>query len=167
MEISIAEEKMRIVLALAEEAMKQGEIPIAAIIFHDDEIISKSFTAEKKEGRYLVHAELQALLDMDKQKYSISTRREMQLFTNLEPCMMCFGAAIHSFIGEIYYSLESPTDGGATWSERTWVDYHQASIFSLPKVYKGVLLGESKKLFQKFLKICPERGTSDWVKTLI
>lgn len=113
------EEKMRLVLALAEEGMKQGEIPIAAIIFHGDNIVSKAYTTEKKEGRYLVHAESQVMMEMDKQKYSIKTRKEMQLFTNLEPCMMCFGTAIHSFVGEIYYSLESPTDGGAVWTEKT------------------------------------------------
>lgn len=30
------EEKMSLVLSLAEEGMEQGEIPIAAIIFHGD-----------------------------------------------------------------------------------------------------------------------------------
>jgi tRNA(adenine34) deaminase len=161
------EEKMNLVLKLAEEAMKQGEVPIAAIIFHGDNIISKSYSSEKNEKRYLVHAELEALLEMDKQKHSIKTRREMQLFANLEPCMMCFGTAIHSFIGEVYYSLESPTDGGVVWAEKTWDDHHTESIFKLPKVYKGILEKESKYLFQKYLEIHPKGGFSDWVRTLI
>ncbi|MDP4178785.1 MAG: nucleoside deaminase [Bacillota bacterium] len=161
------EEKMRLVLRLAEEGMKQGELPVAAIIFHGDNIISKAFTTEKKERRYLVHAELQAMMEMDKQKYPIKTRKEMQLFTNLEPCMMCFGTAIHSFVGEIYYSLESPTDGGAVWTEKTWNNHHTASVFKLPKVYSGILEEESKELFKRFLESHPQGGISDWVKTLI
>lgn len=167
MGIMAIEEKMKLVLALAEEGMKQGEIPIAAIIFHGDDIVPKAYTTEKKERQYLVHAELQAMLEMDKRKYPIKTRKEMQLFTNLEPCMMCFGTAIHSFVGEVYYSLHSPTDGGAIWVEKTWNDYHTASLFKLPKIYSGILEEESKELFKKFLEIHPKSGVSDWVKTLI
>lgn len=162
------EEKMRLVLELAEEGMKQGEIPIAGIIFLGNEIISKAYTSEKKEGRYLVHAELLAMLEMDKQKYSIKDRQKMQLFTNLEPCMMCFGTAIHSFIGEVYYALESSTDGGAIWAEKSWDEYHEhTELFKLPKVYKGILREESRRLFKRFLEICPNGGIHDWVKTLI
>ncbi len=34
-------------------------------------------------------------------------KMQMKLFTNLEPYMMCMGAAIASFIGKIYYSLDA------------------------------------------------------------
>lgn len=167
MGIMTSEEKMRIVLTLAEEGMKQGELPIAAIIFHGDNIVSKAYTTENKEGRYLVHAELKAMLEMDKENYPINIRKQMQLFTNLEPCMMCFGTAIHSFIGEVYYSLESPTDGAVVWAEKTWDNYQKEFIFKLPKVYSFILEEESGELFRKFLEIFPEGGYADWVKTLI
>ncbi|MFG6320650.1 MAG: hypothetical protein K1W35_26045 [Lachnospiraceae bacterium] len=36
-------------------------------------------------------------------------KMQMKLFTNLEPYMMCMGAAIASFIGKIYYSLDAPS----------------------------------------------------------
>lgn len=161
------EQKMLLVLDLAEEGMKQGELPIAAIIFHGDEIISKAYTTEKREGRYLVHAEMLAMLEMDKGKYPFKIRKEMQLFTNLEPCTMCYGASIHSFIGSIYYSIDSPTDGGTIWAEHTWDTYHTDSIFKKPKVYKGILMEESKELFQNYLTQYPSGGISDWVKTLL
>ncbi|KPU45878.1 tRNA-specific adenosine deaminase [Oxobacter pfennigii] len=161
------EEKMRLVLKLAEEGMLYGELPIAAIIFHDDEIVSKAYTTEKQDERYLIHAELKALLAMDEQKYPISARRKMQLFTNLEPCMMCLGAAIHSFVGEIYYSIESPTDGGVVWMEKTWDGNHAVSSFKPPKVFSGILEKESRELFEEYLKICPNGSMHNWVKTLI
>lgn len=100
-------------------------------------------------------------------KYPIKTRKEMQLFTNLEPCMMCFGTSIHSFVGEIYYSLESPTDGGAVWTEKTWKNHHTSSVFKLPKVYSGILKDKSKELFKIFLESYPQGGISECVKTLI
>lgn len=161
------EDKMRIVLELAKEGMKQGEVPIAAVIFHGDEIASKAYTTEKRDGRFLVHAELLAMLEMDQQKPPFHVRREMQLYTNLEPCMMCFGTAISSFVGEVYYSIDSPTDGGAVWAEKSWDAHHPPSVFSLPSIYKGILAEESRELFRRFLNQCPEGGIRNWVKTLL
>ena len=34
-------------------------------------------------------------------RYPLNKRKEMQLFTTLEPCMMCLGAAMSFYIGEI------------------------------------------------------------------
>lgn len=167
MGVLTVQEKMKLVIKLAEEGMRHGEIPIAAIIFHHDKIVSKAYTSEKRDKRYLVHAELQALLEMDKLKYTPGARREMQLFTNLEPCMMCLGAVLHSFVGEVYYSLDSPTDGGAVWMEKTWEDHHIPSAFQPPKVFRGILEEHSKRLFERYLEICPPGSLRDWVKTLV
>lgn len=161
------EEKMKAVLALAAEGMEQGELPIAAIVYHGDTLIAKAFTTEKKDGGFLIHADLKAMLAMDQLNYPLKARREMQLFVNLEPCMMCFGAAIHSFIGEVCYSFDSPTDGGAAWAEKSWAAYHKSSVFMLPRVHKGILAEESRDLFRKFLKQCPNGGYADWVKSLV
>ncbi len=161
------EEKMSVVLRLAEEGMQQGEVPIAAAVFHGDEVVSKAYTAEKKEGRFLVHAELLALMKMDQQRHPFHIRREMQLFTNLEPCMMCFGTAISSFVGEVFYSIDSPTDGGAVWAEKSWAHHHPPSVFTLPSIHKGVLAEESRELFRRFIDQCPEGGIRNWAKTLL
>ncbi len=167
MGIMTIEEKMKLVIDLAEEGMKQGELPIASIIYSGNDIIAQAYTTENASGRYLVHAELQALLVMDSLKYSYKVRREMQLFTNLEPCMMCLGAIMHSFVGELYYSIESPTDGGVVWMEKTWADYHTESSFKPPVVYKGILEKESRNLFKRYIDINPSGRLHDWVKTLI
>jgi tRNA(adenine34) deaminase len=104
-------EKMQATINLAREALINGEIPIAAIIFLEDQVISRAYTSEKHDQRLLVHAELKALLDADRQGYSIQERKQMQLFTTLEPCLMCFGAAMSFFIGELVYALSAPDDG--------------------------------------------------------
>ncbi len=64
------------------------------MIFLDDIVVSENYTREYAERRLLVHAELNALMDADRMQYSIGQRRRMQLFTNLEPCLMCMGAAM-------------------------------------------------------------------------
>ena len=145
------EEKMKKTIELAEEALNNGEIPIAAIVYLGDEIISKSFTSEKKDKRYLVHAELKALIEADLKKFSMKERREMQLFSTLEPCMMCLGAAMSFCVGEIYYSLEAPCDGAVSLAKQKWdKDSKEYPGYKLPTIYSGILRNESKQLFIKY-----------------
>ena len=152
------DEKMRLTLDLAVEAMDNGECPIAAIVFLNDEIVAKSYTKEFAEKRLLVHAELNALIEVDKNQYTYQDRTNMQLFTNLEPCMMCMGAAMSCSIGEIYYALESPSDGAVhlvqDWDSGS--DYF--TTYKVPKITGGILREESKTLFKQFASICENNG---------
>ena len=159
-------QKMRLTLDLAETAMEYGECPIAAMIFLDDIVVAENYTREYSERRLLVHAELGALTDADRMRYSIEQRQRMRLFTNLEPCMMCIGAAMSFCIGEIYYALESPTDGAAGIA-RGW-DPHSDdfSIYRTPVIAGGILREESRALFAVFAQKCPPGGMRDFALSL-
>ena len=102
---------MRRTLALAEAALEDGELPIAALVVLGDRVLASATTAERREQRFLAHAELVALEAADRVRPFPGDRRAATLYTNLEPCMMCLGAAMSFFCGEICYALESPTDG--------------------------------------------------------
>ena len=159
-------EKMYLTLNLAREAMTVGECPIAAIVFLDDAVIAKSYTKEFSERRLLVHAELNALLDADLMRYPYEARLRMQLFTNLEPCMMCMGAAMSSFIGEVYYALESPTDGAVRMAEEWNPQSDDFAAYRLPKISSGILREESQSLFKEFAEKYPPGGLRDFALSL-
>ncbi len=160
-------EKMRLVLNLVEKALEKNELPIACIIFYNDTIISQTHTSESQDKRLLVHAELKALLELDQKKIKPKDKMQMELFTNLEPCMMCLGASISSFVGKIYYSLDAPSDGAAKWAEKTWCEHHTESSFHLPAITSGILETESKELFKRYIDIHKEGPLVEWVKTII
>lgn len=160
-------EKMKLVINLAEKALEKNELPIACIIFHNDTIITQSHTSEHEDKRLLVHAELKALIELDQKKIGAKEKMQMELFTNLEPCMMCLGASISSFVGKIYYSLAAPSDGAAKWSEKTWNEHHIKSSFRLPDITSGILEAESKELFKRYIDIHREGPLVEWVKTII
>lgn len=105
-------------------------------------------------------------MELDYKNYSYNDKMQMELFTNLEPCMMCLGASISSFIGKIYYSLDAPSDGAAKWAEKTWKEHHTASPFHLPDMTSGILETESKKLFKNYINIHKEGPLVEWVKTI-
>ncbi len=160
-------EKMSLVIQLAEKALEKNELPIACIIFYNDTIIAQSHTSESEDKRLLVHAELKALMELDQKRMKPREKMQMELYTNLEPCMMCLGASISSFVGKIYYSLAAPSDGAAEWAERTWDAHHTKSSFCLPAMTSGILEAESKELFKRYIDIHKEGPLVEWVKTII
>jgi len=144
-------EKMEFVLELAKEAIIIGELPIAAAIYNGDELVSSAYTTERAEGRFLVHAEQKALMDADMKKLPFKTRTQLELYTNLEPCLMCLGAAISSFIGKVFYSLEAPEDGAVGFVRREY-DGKPQGMWHFPDVSGGLLREQSIQLFRDYVE---------------
>jgi tRNA(adenine34) deaminase len=164
--VKTPEHYMRETLTLADDALEHGEFPIAAIIVLNDRIIARAATLEQHERRFLVHAELLALETADKLGLSLENRRSAKLFTNLEPCLMCIGAAMSFFLGEVYYALESPGDGAVSMVE-TW-SRKEADIpgYKQPKITGGILREKSIELFKKYVSVYPPSPMRDWAETL-
>jgi tRNA(adenine34) deaminase len=161
-----SESYMRQVLDLAFEALELGEFPIAAIVVLDDEILSRATTSEQREQRFLGHAELVALEEADKQQLSFAERSRARLFTNLEPCLMCMGAAMSFFLGEIVYGLESPGDGAVDLVQ-SWVRKEEdIPGYQVPKITGGLLRLESICLFEEYVARREGGPMRDWAETL-
>ena len=157
---------MRQVLALAGDALDQGELPIAAMVVLDGEIISRATTSEVREKRFLGHAELVALEIADRQHLSYNQRIRATLYTNLEPCMMCMGAAMSFFLSEIVYALESPGDG-AVDVVKSWVRKEDDFPgYQVPKITGGILREESIRLFEDYVARHEAGPMRDWAETL-
>ncbi|MEK7434102.1 MAG: deaminase [Cyanobacteriota bacterium] len=158
---------MKKVLELAEKALSLGELPIASIVVLDNKIISEAHTLEFKEKRFLVHAELLALEKADKIYPFPGKRKDVKIFTNLEPCLMCLGACMSFFLGEIYYSLESKGDGAVNLVKDWKKDHDKFPAYKIPYIEGGILKDESSELFKKYIEINKESAMSNWAKSLI
>jgi tRNA(adenine34) deaminase len=157
---------MQQVLALAAEALEQGELPIAAIVVLDDEIIAQATASEQREKRFLGHAELTALEKADKQQLAFDERGRARLYTNLEPCLMCMGAAMSFFLGAIVYGLESPGDG-AVDLVRSWARKEEdIPGYQIPEITGGLLREESIVLFEEYGARREPGPMRDWAETL-
>ena len=159
------EHYMRETLALAEGALARGELPIAALVVLDGQVIASATTCENAEQRFLIHAELLALEAADRIKPFPGRRRDCQLYTNLEPCMMCLGAAMSFFLGEIYYALESPSDGAVALAQG-WERAESFPEYRVPAIRGGVLREESIRLFQRYVDRYPDEPAWAWAKSL-
>lgn len=160
-------QKMQIAINVAKEAIEHDELPIAAVIFFGDEIVSSCHTTDRADKRFLVHAELKALLEADLMRYPLKKRKEMQLFTTLEPCMMCLGAAMSFYMGEIFYALEAPMDGAVRFAHHFWEkECKEIPSYQLPKIQGGILREEVKVLFKEYIKRNPPGAFYDFAETL-
>jgi tRNA(adenine34) deaminase len=88
---------------VGEIALKNGELPVGAVIFKGNEILGKAYSSGESSKIYLRHAEMKVLWEVDEKGYSVKERKKMQFFVTLEPSMMCLGAAMGFFI-DIYPS---------------------------------------------------------------
>ncbi len=106
----IDESPMRLALALAEEAMTLGEVPVGAVIVHRGRVLSQAFNLRETLSDPTAHAERLALTLAGR---SLGTWRldECTLFVTLEPCPMCAGAIVQSRIARVVYGASDPKAG--------------------------------------------------------
>jgi tRNA(adenine34) deaminase len=93
---------MRAALAEAEAAGQAGELPIGAVVVVDGEVVSRGRARHLAQQTQLAHAELLALLDGGPRLFTEYARAI--LFTSLEPCPMCLGAAVMADVAHIVFA---------------------------------------------------------------
>jgi creatinine deaminase len=85
-------------LAAIEEAelgLREGGIPIGAVLVHDDRIIGRGHNRRVQQGSATLHGEMDALERAGRQPASVY--RASTMYTTLSPCAMCSGAIITRF----------------------------------------------------------------------
>jgi cytosine/creatinine deaminase len=81
--------------AALDEARKgrdEGGIPIGSVLVYQGKIIGRGHNRRVQKGSPILHAEMDALENVGRQKASVY--RESVLYTTLSPCAMCSGAIV-------------------------------------------------------------------------
>ena len=96
-------------LAEAEAAGHAGDLPIGAVVVLDGEIVSRGRSRKKERRTQLAHAELDALLDGGEPLWT--RHDEAVLFTTVEPCPMCLGAAVMADVPHVVFACRDANAG--------------------------------------------------------
>lgn len=145
------EELMRDALRLAKQAMSVGEVPIAAIVALDGKPIGWGWNELNAKRDRTMHAEIAAFRDAAG-RYPVDTKN-LTLVSTLEPCVMCFGAALLSGVSRIVYALPAPADGGlARVAKPSSPEAHW------PEVTGDLLRSDARQLFEEWLDTHPDAG---------
>ncbi|WP_370451496.1 tRNA adenosine(34) deaminase TadA [Buttiauxella sp. B2] len=101
---------MRHALILARRAWEEGEVPVGAVLVHNNQVIGEGWN--RLIGRHdpTAHAEIMALRQggLVLQNYRLL---DTTLYVTLEPCVMCAGAMIHGRIGNLVFGARDAKTG--------------------------------------------------------
>ena len=97
-------------IAEAQLGLKEGGIPIGAVLVYKGEIIGRGHNRRVQQGSAILHGEMDALENAGRKSAPIY--KESIMYTTLSPCAMCSGAIVlygipkvvigenHTFMGE-------------------------------------------------------------------
>ena len=132
------------------KAYKLGEIPVAALIYDPQKkkIISKAHNLNRKNFNPCAHAEILAIQKACK-KLQISRLDGYDLFSSLEPCLMCSSIILQSKIRRVYFSCEDRKTGALINNYKLALN---AKYMNKVNVYYGFKEEKFAKLIKGFFK---------------
>ena len=139
---------MKEALKEAAKARKKDEVPIGAIIVHNNKIIAKGHNLRETKHDALGHAEIIAIRKANK-KLKSWRLVDCTIYVTVEPCSMCAGAILQSRIDRIVYGTED-IKGGALGSSYNL--FEQKNINHIPEIESEVLKAECSQIIKDFFK---------------
>jgi tRNA(adenine34) deaminase len=134
---------MQAALAEAEAAGKHGEYPIGAVVVIDGAVVSRGRSRNRAARSPLAHAELEALQAGGEALLEHHDRAV--LFTTVEPCPLCLGAAVMADVPHIVFAHPDPAVQARETIDR--VPYIGSHIDTY---VGGILRDESRALFERY-----------------
>ena len=151
MDTAEAEDARRMGLALEEarRAEAAGEVPVGAVVVLDGRVIGRGHNRVIAESDPTAHAEIVALRDAA-QAVGNYRLAGADLYTTVEPCPMCCGAALNARVMRVVYGAADPKAGAARTLYRLLDDprlnHHVTVVAGVRSAECGALL---RGFFQK------------------
>jgi tRNA(adenine34) deaminase len=135
-------------IRLAEQAAREDEVPVGAVLVKNSEILGKGFNQIERLQDPTAHAEMLAITAASE---ALATKHldRCTLYVTLEPCAMCAGAIVLSRIERIVFGALEPKTGAC------------GSIFNIVQnqnlnhqveIIQGVLEKECEELLTNYFK---------------
>jgi tRNA(adenine34) deaminase len=143
---------MRACLSLAHEASQRDEVPVGAIVVHEDpetkvrEVIGVGFNLRETTHDPTGHAEIVAMRRAA-QRLGQWRLNECTLYVTLEPCPMCAGAIVNARIRRVVYGCDDPKGGAGRSLYAIMTDErlnHRVELVT------GILAEESAQVLKAF-----------------
>ncbi|WP_228254928.1 tRNA adenosine(34) deaminase TadA [Aquirhabdus parva] len=140
---------MTAALNLAKRAAELGEVPVGAVLVHDEQIIGEGFNQPITLNDPTAHAEICALRDACQRLQNYRLPQDATLYVTLEPCTQCVGALIHGRVSRVIYAADEPRAGSLVSARQLLSDGFYNHKFTF---VGGLLAEESGALLKSFFK---------------
>lgn len=142
------EKYMKEAIKQAKKAESIDEVPIGAIIVHNNKIIARAHNLRESKQNAVAHAEVLAIQKACK-KIGSWRLENCTLYVTLEPCPMCSGAILQSRIKRVVYGASDPKGGCI---ESCMKMYETKGFNHYPEVTSGILKEECSILLKNYFK---------------
>ena len=135
-------------IAEAHAAEAAGEVPVGAVVVHENKIIGRGQNRVLRDNDPTAHAEIVALRQAAAalKNYRLSG---CTLYVTLEPCAMCAGAILHARTGRLVYAASDPK-AGACGSVLSVMNHPQLN--HRVELTAGLLAEECSLLLRNFFR---------------
>jgi len=146
--MSADERFMRRALELADVAKAMGEVPVGAVLVHEEHVIAMGYNQPIAAKDATAHAEIVAMREAGRllDNYRLE---DTTLYVTLEPCPMCASAIVQARVRRVVFGAWDAKGGGAG---------SIVNVFTLPQlnhrvdVFGGVLMDECAEKLAAFFR---------------
>lgn len=139
---------MKKALDQAVQAYDQGEVPVGAVIVHNERIIAEAGNQRETLNDPTAHAEMIAMTQAAEVLGSWRLK-DCTLYVTLEPCPMCAGAIVQARIPFVVYGTPDPKAGACDTMFQITSDIrlnHQSAVLG------GVMRDDCRAILQQFFR---------------
>ena len=138
---------MKEALLLAEEAAREGEVPVGCVVVRNGEIVGRGRNRRETGKSALAHAEIEAI---NQACSALGGWRlwECTLYVTLAPCPMCAGAIINARLPRVVFGAKDPKCGASGGV----CDLFSMPFNHHPEVTEGVESEACAELLQRFFQ---------------
>ena len=134
-------------LALAREAIEDGDVPVGCVIVRDGQIIGRGRNRREADSDATAHAEMEAIRDAC-EKLGSWRLHGCTLYVTLEPCPMCAGGIINARVEEIRYGAKDEKAGCCG----SVLNLFEERFNHHPRIYQGPLVKECQEILRNFFE---------------
>jgi len=150
------EQWMQLALREAQKAFDDDEVPVGALVVHDNKIIGRGYNQIERLQDPTAHAEMIAITAAANH---LKSRRlaECTLYVTLEPCPMCAGAIVQARIPTLVFAAFDPKAGACGTLFNIVQDKR---LNHQPHVISGICDKESEELLKGFfgrVRVVPKK----------
>lgn len=150
---------IRIALQEGAKALRRGDFPVGAVLVINGKIVGKTNNALLSQKTWGDHAETQLLLKFSqtiRKKQRPGKKTTVELYSTLEPCLMCLGCAMLHRVHRIVFSCPDPRGGATNVTLKGLPSFYQEKW---PTIIAGV---NKKKAYSMLLKFITAQDSKQW-----
>ena len=153
------ERYMQMALEQARIAEENGDVPIGAVIVHENRIIGKAYNQREQLQDPTAHAEIIALTQAAAALENWHLNG-CAIYITLEPCPMCAGALVLARMDRLVYGCDDPKTGAC---KSLYNIVQDERLNHRLEVTSGVLAEQCGQLLQEFFAKRREENKNDKV----